>query len=312
MNHRRLPAKLIFNPGSGVTSESCSQLMDVIRELQTWNILPQTCLVEPDLDISFEVKDALKKGIRMFVACGGDGTVNAIANSLTGTNATLGVIPTGTQNNIALSLGIPVDIPEAVRLLREGRRIKVDTGLVSCGNNRRSFLEVCSVGLIAALYPAADEIQHGNLARVGDFLTALFASPLAEMHLVLDGKQEITTQGHVVLVSNMPYFGPHYRISADASCEDGYLDILLFSELTKIDLLGYAVQGAAGVSLDNPRIKHYQVRQVSIETSPNLMVMADGYSLGEGTVTIGIQRQALTMMAGFPALEGPVPLMRGL
>ena len=76
----------------------------------------------------------------------------------------------------------------------------------SCGP---SFWLV-SVGLASTLFPSADDIQHGNLARVGDFLATLVGSPPAEMHLVLDDKQEVQTLGHVVLVSNMPYIGLHY------------------------------------------------------------------------------------------------------
>ena len=122
----------------------------------------------------------------MFVVCGGDGTISAVARTLAGTRATLGIIPIGTQNNTALSLGIPADIPAAIAILRTGRRIKVDVGMATCGKINTPFLEVCSVGLVSTLFPSADDIQHGNLARVGDFLTTLVGSPPAEIHLLLD------------------------------------------------------------------------------------------------------------------------------
>jgi len=77
---------------------------------------------------------------------------------LAGVHATLGVIPIGTQNNTALSLGIPTDIPAAVAILRTGRRIKVDVGMATCGNISTSFLEVCSVGLVSTLFPSADDV----------------------------------------------------------------------------------------------------------------------------------------------------------
>ena len=71
----------------------------------------------------------------MFVVCGGDGTILAVAEALIGTRATLGIIPTGTQNDVALSLGIPADVPAAIALLRTGRRIKVDVGLAASGKS---------------------------------------------------------------------------------------------------------------------------------------------------------------------------------
>ena len=69
------------------------------------------------------------------------------------------------------------------------------------------------MGLISTLFPSADDIQHGNLARIGHFLSTLAASPPAEIHLLLENKQEIRNQGHIVLVSNMPYIGFHYQVS---------------------------------------------------------------------------------------------------
>ncbi len=124
---------------------------------------------------------------------------------------------------MALSLGIPTDIPAAIALLRTGRRVKVDVGMATYqaaspegGEITTPFLEVCSVGLISTLFPSVDDVQHGNLARVGDFLATLVGSPPAEIHLVLDDKQEVHALGHVVLVSNMPYIGHHYQIGADS------------------------------------------------------------------------------------------------
>ncbi len=102
----RMPAKLIFNPGAGVTGDSPVQLMDVISEMQAWKLVPEAYLVEPDSDLTAVVQKALEDGMRMFVVCGGDGTIDVMAGALAGTNATLGIIPTGTQNNVALSLGI--------------------------------------------------------------------------------------------------------------------------------------------------------------------------------------------------------------
>src|SRR5512140_2541519 len=119
---RPMRAKLIFNPGAGAAGESPIQLMDVVHEMHAWNMVPETYLVEPGCDVPGAVQAALDDGIRMFVVCGGDGTISPIAGMLAGTHATLGVIPLGTQNNTALSLGIPADdIPAAIAILRSGR-----------------------------------------------------------------------------------------------------------------------------------------------------------------------------------------------
>jgi diacylglycerol kinase (ATP) len=302
-NKHRKRVKLVFNPGSGAVGESPVQLMDVISEMQAWKLIPEAYLVEPDSDLPALVQNALSDGIRMFVVCGGDGTIDVVAGALAGTNATLGIIPTGTQNNVALSLGIPpVDIPAAIAILRTGHRIKVDMGLAKYGEMKRSFLEVCSVGLLSALFPSADDIQHGNLTRIGDFLGTLVASTPAEMHLTLDGKTEINTMCHAVLISNMPFIGPHFQVGTPASINDGLLDVLLFANLSKMDLLDYAVQAArSGGGLEDERIQHYHVHRVEVNTNPPMLLMADGLALGKGPVHISVHRHALAVMVSDPA-----------
>ena len=165
------------------------------------------------------------------------------------------------------------------------------------------FLEACTVGLVSTLFPSADDVQHGHLARAGDFLAKLVTSPPAEIHLVLDGKQEVRSLGHVVLVSNMPYIGLHYKLDPAASFDDGLLDVLFFADLSKLDLLGYVFEGVGTSKSEDPRIQHYHVRRVDIDTQPAMAIMADGDALGEGQVRIEVRRRVLAVMIAEPAPE---------
>lgn len=113
--------------------------------------------------------------------------------------------------------------------------------------------------------------------------------------------QEIHDRGHVVLVSNMPFIGFHYQLGTVASFKDGLLDVLFFADLSKLDLLGYILQGVGEGKLEDARIQHFHVRRVDIDTQPSMPVMADGTVLGEGLVCIEIRRHALTVMVGQPA-----------
>lgn len=298
---RRMRAMLIFNPSAGAARGSPIEILDVIHELQAWKLVPEAFLLEAGCDLPGAIRDASARGIRMFVVCGGDGAILAAAEALTGaasSRATLGIIPAGTQNNVALSLGIPDDVAAAIALLRTGRRIKVDMGLAEDGKSVQPFLLACVVGLASAIFPSADDIQHGNLARIGDFLATLAASSPAEMHLVLDDKQEIRTQGYVAVVSNMPYIALHFQVGAAAAFKDGLLDVLLFTDLSKLELLGYAAQKVVGAGIEDPRIQHFQARKVAIDTRPAMPVMADGLALEAGPVRISIQRHALAVMVG--------------
>ncbi len=302
---RHLRAKLIFNPIAGEARPYPVDIVDVIHEMQSWKLVPEAYLVEPGCDLPRVVEKALGEGIRLFVVCGGDGTVSAVARSLAGTNATLGIIPIGTQNNTALSLGIPSDVPAAIAILRNGRTIKVDVGMVTGNHINTPFLEVCSVGLVSTLFPYVDDIQHGHLMRIGELLATLVSTPPGEIHLSPDGKRETHSVGHVVLVSNMPYIGVHYQVGPATSYRDGLLDVLFFSNLSKLELLGYVAQGIRVGNPEDPRIQHFRVRRVEIDAQPAMPVMADGIALGEGRVCIEVRRHALAVMAGTPLPEEP-------
>jgi diacylglycerol kinase family enzyme len=88
-------------------------------------------------------KAALERGSRTIVAAGGDGTVNAVASCVAGTEAVLGVLPLGTLNHFAKDLGIPLQIEEAVATVVGGQIKRVDVGEV----NGRTFVNNSSIGL---------------------------------------------------------------------------------------------------------------------------------------------------------------------
>ena len=299
-NKRRMRVKLIFNPNSGSTGKSSIQLMDVIKQMQSLKLMPEPYLIEPHCDLLSVVQDTIEQGIRLIVACGGDGTIASVARAMIGTSITLGIIPTGTQNNVALSLGIPTDIPDAIAILRTGRRFKIDIGICTCRNINTPFIEVCSVGLFSKLFSSGDDIQHGNIARIGDFLGTLTSTQPSKIHLLLEDKQEIEELGHVVLVSNMPYIFQHYQVGSLDSFRDGLLDVLFFADLSKLDLISYILKGPGTSAPEDPRIQHFRVRRIIIDTKPSMPVLVDGITIGEGLVKIEVQPKAFSIMLPSP------------
>lgn len=298
---RAMRVKLIFNPTAGPKGESPVQMMDIIKEMQAWNLIPETYLIEPDCDLDKVVSEAIAHGIKLIAVCGGDGTVESVARALLGKQAILGIIPGGTANNVALSLDIPKDIPGAVALLREGRSAKIDIGVATVGNVVTPLIEVCSVGFFSTLYSSADDIQHGDLGKVGDFLTKAFATPPSEIHFTLDNKKVVQKLGHIVLITNMPFIGPNLQVGDLNAYQDGLLDVLFFADLNKLDILSSIVRGIGLDTADDPRIQRYKARHIRIETVPPMPILIDNMQIGEGSVEIEVKRRALTVMTGMQA-----------
>lgn len=289
---------LVFNPAAGALEKSPSELIEALTALQGADILPKVYLVTPESVLEDFVRNEIRTGTKLVIVHGGDGTIDRVACGMVGTGAVLGLIPSGTQNNIARSLGIPLeDVGEAVNIIREGLPLQADMGVVRCGTQVRYFLETSSVGLIPELYPAADEIQHGNLARLGDLLASLFTSAPSKMRLNLDkGRLKLEATGHMLLVANMPYFGLQFHPAAHISYQDGLLDVVVYSNLTKLDLLGYVVLPPGGLS-GNSRVLHFQVKSIIVDTEPKMPVMADDKILGEGTFSVTVKPGCLNVMA---------------
>lgn len=297
VTQRPLRAKLIFNAISGRSNESPNQLAEILNEMQNQYILPEVYMVRPDSQVEAVVHSALKGGIKLVVVAGGDGTIDSVVGAMIGSSATLGIIPTGTRNNLAYNLGIPSTIPGAVALLREGRRLKIDVGKMRHGRASRWFLEDATLGLLSDIYPFADSVQHGDLTQIGNLLSTVVSSTPSHLRMILEERKRIDMNAYMVLIANMPYIGPRFQISPDVSWNDNRLDVFVFSDMSKLDLISYAVQSTGG-AVEDDRIKHYRVKRVNIHSDPPMPVLADGMLLDPGPVTAEVHPRALAIMGG--------------
>lgn len=104
--------------------------------------------------------DAVADGAGLVVAGGGDGTINAAAGALAGTDSKLGILPLGTLNHFARDLGIPAAVEEAATLIAEGGDRRVDVGEV----NGRVFINNSAIG-VYPLMVVDREAQQRHLGR---------------------------------------------------------------------------------------------------------------------------------------------------
>ncbi len=290
-------ALLVFNPSAGRTRKNRICAEDAMNAMKMAGISAELLLTEQGRDMRYSIHAALAKGQRLFVACGGDGTVSPVAAALAGTDSVMAILPAGTRNNIARSCGIPEDLHEAVLVLRTGRKAMIDLGLVQCESAaEKPFLELVSVGLASALTPPGDAARHGELAGVKDFLYTLFTSEPARIHVAIDNNEAIQHNGYAVLITNMPYTGLSFQLGPDGCQRDGLLNVTDFADLSKLDLLQHIATGVTIGKREDPRICHRLARTVDVQTDPPMPVMVDGEVIGQTPIHVEVRRRALAMM----------------
>jgi diacylglycerol kinase (ATP) len=295
---KAIRAKLIANPGSG--DWSSHRLLELVtRSLQDRGMKVDVALAKPNAKAAGIAKKAVGNGYKLVIAMGGDDTIWAVMRGIAGTKTRLGIIPAGTENNVAHSLGIPQDAQEACELIADGQIRKLDLGEVKTKKGKKLvFFEVVTIGLASALYPKVKKVPKGDLSGLKDaVLTVLNQPTRPKVSLTLDGESKITIETMLVTVSNLPIMGAHFLVAPDASVEDGLLDISVYPEFNKAGLLAYFAQVKEGGQRADDKVQRYRARKLKVKSSPKMDVLADGTMLGKGTVTIKLHPRAIRVIA---------------
>lgn len=189
-------------------------------------------------------KKALKKEADLVVVAGGDGTVARVARRMVGRGVPVALLPSGTANNIARSLG-QVERPyeELVRAWPEARRVKLDAGVAKGPWGERYFIEGLGAGVFAQLLanPAGEKAKkaarpvENALERLKK--VAERCKPL-EIAAELDGK-DISGRYLMLEALNLRYVGPNLHLAHDMQPGDGELDVVLVTEAERARLVHY-------------------------------------------------------------------------
>ena len=306
---KSIRVKLIANPGAGKASDTAKNLKLVTGYLKKNGLKVDVAFAKPKEEATQIARRAIKDGYKIVVAMGGDGTIEAVMRGLIGGKVRLGIVPAGTENNIAKSLGISEDLEEACALIVSDNTLKLDVGQVKTRKGKKFvFFEMATVGLSAAIYPDAVKVVSGKLSSIkAAALTFIHQETSPKVFLTFNDESKIELETMLVMVSNTPGFGKNFMVAPEASLQDGLLDISVYPDFSKAELLGYYAAVMNGGYSGDGKVQHYQARKLRVKTSPKLDVMADGVALGSGTVTIKVLPGALRVITTGkrPGLESP-------
>jgi diacylglycerol kinase (ATP) len=298
-NKKTRYAKLIANPGSGTVTGRGKILEQVTRYLKELDVEVDVAVAKPKEAAIPIARKAVKDGYKIIIAMGGDDTIEAIIRGIAGSKVHLGMIPVGTANNLARGLGIPGDLKGACELIASDKIRKLDMGEVRVKKGKKiPFFELVTVGIAAAIYPDALHARKGRLSGIkGAIQKALSHAINPMVTLQMDDESNVKVASMLAIVSNVPLIGTNMLIAPDTSTDDGLLDVSLFPNFSKVELLNYFLKIRNEGFSDDGKIQRYRAAKIKIKSSPKLKVMADGVMLGKGTVKIKVLPGALRVIA---------------
>lgn len=245
-------------------------------------------------------QDAISNGIRWIIACGGDGTLHEVVNTIAGnTDVTLGVLPCGRGNDLATAMDIPRKPLHAIQTLLTGTTKSMDLGhvrsdkgsehyfttIATCGYDTEvsrlaASRETPFAGTASYIYAAIVTLKDYECPSVrieGDF--GIYENPIL-----------LTATG------NTSSYGGGFKIVPNARFDDGLFDVCIIRSVSSFTVLGLMVTLFWGGHIFHPAVEIHQTRKLKIETDPPVMLYADGEPMCETPATIEIIKNGLNVL----------------
>lgn len=290
--------RIIANPYSGAlrVPGAIEDLHAVLKRLGDAGLPAELCLTERPGHAIDLAREAVRGGMDMVVAAGGDGTVNDVIQALAGHTTALGVLPLGTVNVWAREVGIPLDSWLAADVLVHGVRRRVDLGRAGA----RYFLLMAGIGLDAEV---ARRVETGRLKRLGlkmlgFFLAAgvlAFTERPTRISIRREGQRRATS-ALMLIIGNTRLYGGALTFTPKAVADDGWLDVAIIGGGGLGHRFGVVFRALLRRPARGPRVRYLRVRSLRVESDPPLSVQVDGEVVGKLPMTFSIVPQAVTVV----------------
>lgn len=245
------------------------------------------------------------------VVLGGDGTVNEVINGICfPEKVILGYIPIGSSNDFARGLKIPSDPLEALEIVLNPRRVMdMDIGTISRKGGTRRFAVSAGIGFDAAVCHEVcvswwkkilNRIGLGKLSYAVVALDRLKKDRPAEMHITLDGERELVFEKtYFAAFMNLPFEGGGFRFCPDALPEDGMLDIVILSGVSRLKALFLLPTALVGKHVLFRGVTILRCRKAEAETDRPMPIHTDGEPLFlRNSIKAEIREEKLKVIVG--------------
>ncbi len=244
-------------------------------------------------DLKKRIRQAVKSGAELVVVVGGDGTQTAAVAELVYSDSVMAVVPAGTGNSFAYTLGIKDDIEAAIDTIANGKEIRIDVGIV----NGTYFANFALVGTIAE---AATQTPHGLKKMFGPvaygltaLLTFLRAKPF-EMHAKWR-KETLKIATRQAIVASGRYFG-WQPLTPHANPRDGELSFFAAEGRSIADALKTNAALLRGHQTQLDRAHYFSTPKITIVTKPKQRINIDGHGIGKTPAKFSVAVRALRVL----------------
>ena len=269
-------AALIVNAGARHGQEEVAKACDLLKAAGV--PLVATYALRNPARLPATVCGALARSCDLIVLGGGDGSVSAAANDLARGQAVLGLLPLGTANDFARTMGIPDDLEAACATIGRGTIATIDLGLAG----EAHYVNVVTLGLGADVAEAVSSRLKrliGPLAYpVAAARAVLQYRPFAATLTFPDGDHEEARFPRLLqlAIGNGRFYGGGAVVAPDVAIDDGMLDVYAIELHTWHELIGVAWTLKSGRHIYQDGVRSWRTRRVRIVTRPALPVNIDG------------------------------------
>lgn len=291
---------IIMNPKSGLANRwfGSTPLEDIVGFFAEQNMSINIKTTAKQGDGIRLSEEAVAQGYTHIIACGGDGTLNEVANGIAEKDAVFGIIPLGTENVLAKAFGVPLDVVGACRHFLQSSEKKMDMGVA----NGRNYIIMSGIGFDAKVVSEMDLELKKTLGSVGFILKGAWhlladdgvKNPRAKIRL-FDTGEEYEYPAWFIVVGNLAHYSGTIKLALNAKFDDGKLDILVFPNSDALDMVKQIIGALTETHLQIGNIPYFTSSDFEIITDPPLLCHIDGELLGETPVHYQVKPGALTI-----------------
>ena len=225
-----------------------------------------------------EFRKAIKAGVDLLIVWGGDGMVqraiDTLAQEKAGAKIPLAIMPAGTGNLLATNLGIPAELPAAVKLAFHGEHKRIDLGKI----NGEYFGVMAGVGFDGAMIRDADRKMKDRLGKLAYVWTGLrnINGEAPQARITVDGAKWFDGEASCVLVGNVGTITGGIHAFDDAKPDDGWLDVGVATSQGAVEWARALGTMAIGRSDHSPFVRMTRARRIEVKLGSKLVYELDG------------------------------------